>query len=88
MEYLSLIFTFIIGGGLTTLINFRLNKKAQEVANQSQKVDFADKAVKFMETQNDSLMERIVTLEEDVKKLFVFKCEKINCKDRVPPTPL
>jgi len=77
MEYLSQIISFIVGGGLTTIINMRLSSR-------SQKVDFADKAIAFMDGQNDSLMKRICALEEDVKRLSEFKCERPNCITRIP----
>jgi len=55
------------------------------VARKIQKVDFADKAVNFMAGQNDRLMKRVDKLESDVAKLMVFKCEKVECKNRIPP---
>ena len=78
MEYLNLIISFVVGGGLSTLVNLKLSSRTQ-------KVDFADKAVKFMEVQNDSLMARVEKLETDVETLLNFKCERPNCPTRVPP---
>jgi len=88
MEYLSIIISFIVGGGLTTILNLRLSKKAMETANKSQKVDFADKAVKFMEGQNDNLMERVIRLESEILKLGTFRCERQECPTRIPPQTL
>lgn len=85
MAYLSLIATFIIGGGLTTLINWKLQKRSQQILTDVQKVDFADKAIGFMDRQNAGLMERICKLENDVKKLLQFKCEREKCNKRIPP---
>lgn len=79
MQWIEILMGFITGGGLMVLTNWKINKR-------SQKVDFADKAVKFMEEQNDIYIKRIEKLEADVKKLFVFKCEDLTCKNRKPPT--
>lgn len=78
MEYLGIILSFITGGGLSALLGWKLSRRVQ-------KVDFADKAVKFMEEQNDIYIKRIEKLEADVAKLFDFKCENINCPNRKPP---
>jgi len=77
-EYITIILSFITGGGLTIFANYRINKR-------SQKVDFADKAVNFMEKENDKYIARIEKLEADVAKLFEFKCENVKCKNRIPP---
>lgn len=76
MEYLNLILSFITGGGITLFANWRLNKR-------SQKVDFADKAIQFMEKQNDGLMKRVSALEAEVKSLSKFKCERMECSQRL-----
>lgn len=77
-EWIQIVLGFVTGGGLMVLTNYKINKR-------SQKVDFADKAVKFMEEQNDIYIARIEKLEADVKKLFEFKCEDLTCKNRKPP---
>ncbi len=81
MEYLNLIISFVVGGGLSTLVNFKL-------LNKTEKVDFADKSMKYMEEFNDKLIKRIESLENEVKWLSAFKCEKNPCRNRIPPTPL
>lgn len=81
MEYLNLIISFVVGGGLSTLVNFKLR-------NKTEKVDFADKSMKYMEEFNDKLIKRIESLENEVKWLSEFKCEKHPCKNRIPATPL
>lgn len=78
MEYLNLIISFVIGGGITALINVGITKR-------SLKVDFADKATKFMEGQNDIYRGRIEKLEADVQTLQIFKCEREKCTNRIPP---
>jgi len=76
MEYLSLILSFIVGGGITALANWRIAKKTT-------KVDFADKAIQFMEKQNDGLMKRVTRLEDEVKNILKLKCERVMCPDRI-----
>lgn len=78
MEYLNLIISFIVGGGLSTLISVGITRR-------SQKVDFAQKAMNFMEGRNDKYMERIEALEKDVQALLKFKCEREKCPKRIPP---
>jgi len=77
-QWIEIAIGFITGGGFITLINWKINKN-------SQKVDYADKAINFMEEQNDKLMKRIINLEEDVAKLWNFKCDVLECKNRKPP---
>ena len=77
-QYIEIIAGFLGGGGLMIILNYRMNKKIQ-------KIDFADKAIFFLESQNDKYTARIERLEKDVEKLFQFKCENINCKNRKPP---
>ena len=88
MEYLSLIISFVVGGGLTTLVNWKNAKRKEKILTDSEKVDFADKSMKYMEEFNDKLIKRIENLENEVKWLTAFKCEKNPCKNRIPPTPL
>lgn len=76
-EYLGYFLTFVTGGGLTIFANWKISRK-------SQKVDFADKAVNFMEKENNKYIARIEKLEADVAKLFEFKCERVGCKIRIP----
>ena len=76
MEYLSLILSFILGGGLSTIFTVKYVRRAG-------KIDFADKAITFMEKQNNSLMKRVFDLESDVKALKTLKCERIECQTRL-----
>ena len=76
MEYLTLFISFIVGGGLTVLTNWGISKKTT-------KVDFADKAIAFMDKQNDGLMKRVSVMEGEIKQLSKFKCERVMCADRV-----
>lgn len=76
MEYISLAISFITGGGLFALVNWKTSK-------QSQKVDFADKAMKFMEGVNDDLIKRVKALEQKVEALEGTQCKKMDCKIRI-----
>ena len=77
MEYLTLIISFIVGGGLSTLVNLKLSKRTS-------KLDYADRAIQFAEKQSDGLMKRVNNMEAELKLLSKFKCEKIDCKTRIP----
>jgi hypothetical protein len=77
LSYLSVITSFILGGGITLFANWKLRRK-------SEKVDFADKAIAFMEKTNDGLMKRVNQMEAELKQLSKFKCEKIDCQTRIP----
>lgn len=68
MQYLSQILIFITGGGLFALLNWKLKAKTD-------KVDYADKAIKFMDELNDKYTVRINDLEARIEAL-----EKIICK--------
>jgi len=81
MEYLNLIISFVVGGGLSTLVNFK-------ISNRKQKLDFADTAMEYMENFNAKLIKRIESLENEVKWLSELKCEKYPCKNRIPPSPM
>lgn len=81
MDYLSQIISFIIGGGLSTIVNLRLNKK-------SQSLDFTEKAVKFLEDRTDKLMEDIKKMQLQIDILSELKCEKNPCKHRIPPSAM
>jgi len=65
-----------MGGGITAFTNWRIAKKTT-------KVDFADKAIQFMEKQNDGLMRRVTRLEDEVKNISKLKCERVMCPDRI-----
>ena len=77
VQYIQIIIGFISGGGILMFANWRLSKR-------NAKLDFADKAIAFMEKTNDGLMTRVTRMEAEVKQLSKFKCEKIDCKTRQP----
>jgi hypothetical protein len=80
-NYLTEILSFVVGGGLTTLLNFGLSRKKA-------KLDQAQAAVDFWEGLNAKLILRIENLENQVKWLSDFKCERHPCAQRIPPTEL
>lgn len=66
IEIVSIIFAFITGGGLSTLINLKFARKGAEI-------DITDKAVKFWEGQFNTITDRHIALEtkyEELKSLI------------------
>ena len=76
MDYLSTILAFVSGGGISTIISLKFARK-------SNKVDFADKAIHFMEEQNDKMIKRVKALEKRIDDLEEISCLKIDCTGRV-----
>ncbi len=76
MDYLSTILAFVSGGGISTIISLKFARK-------SNKVDFADKAIRFMEEQNDKMIKRVEALEKRIDDLEEISCLKIDCAGRV-----
>ena len=54
-----------------------------KTAAKSDKVDYADKAIKFMDEQNDKYTARINGLEERIEALEKIICKNTNCLNRV-----
>jgi len=73
---ITIIGSFITGGGLSTFFTLRYVKR-------SQKLDFADRAIKFMEGQNENLMKDVIALQAEVKQLQKFRCERMDCTKRI-----
>lgn len=76
MEYLSTIIAFITGGGITAVASWRFVKKTS-------KLDYADRAMKFMEDQNIKLIVRIEALENRVDTLEPISCKRMDCTIRL-----
>jgi hypothetical protein len=68
--------TFISGGGISTFISLRYARKTN-------KVDFADKAMKFMEEQNDKMIRRVEKLEIRLDELEEISCTREGCNIRI-----
>lgn len=79
LEYLSIIISFITGGGISTLISLRYLRKAG-------KIDFTEKAIAFIETQYDDVLAKNKELHERVtalEKLIPRVCFRVDCKIRL-----
>ena len=82
MDYINIIISFILGGGLTTILTLKYTKAGS-------KIDMTEKAIKFWEEQFNSILEKHQDLElkyEELKKLIEDRapllCYNLQCKDR------
>ena len=74
-EYLTIIISFITGGGISTLITLRYIRKVG-------KIDYTEKAIAFIERQYDDVLAKNQELHERVtalEKLIPFACFKMDC---------
>jgi len=76
MDYLPAIFGFLTGGGLSAIASIRYIKK-------NTKLDYSDRAIKFMDDQNKIITQRFEKLEARVKELEKISCERLECKTRI-----
>jgi hypothetical protein len=77
-EYLSILLSFITGGGISTLISLRYMRKAG-------KLDYTDKAITFIEKQYDDVLAKNKELHERVtalEKLIPLACFRMDCDQR------
>ena len=74
--YIPTILAFFTGGGITAVLSFRYAKKTS-------KLDYADRAMKFMEETNEKLIKRVEILEQRVDTLEPISCRRIDCKIRI-----
>ena len=78
IEYISIIISFITGGGISTLLSLRYLRKVG-------KIDYTEKAIAFIEKQYDDVLAKNKELHERVtalEKLIPLACFKLNCKIR------
>jgi len=78
LEYLSIILSFITGGGISTLISLRYLRKGG-------KLDYTEKAIAFIERQYDEVLQKNKELSERVsalEKLIPLACFDMNCNSR------
>lgn len=78
LEYLSIIISFITGGGISTLISLRYIRKVG-------KIDYTEKAITFIEKQYDDVLSKNKELHERVtalEKLIPLACFKMDCQLR------
>ena len=75
LQYLSIILSFLTGGGISTLITLRYIRKAG-------KLDYTEKAIAFIEKQYDDVLAKNKELHERVtalEKLIPLVCFKMDC---------
>ena len=78
LEYISIIISFITGGGISTLLSLRYLRK-------NGKIDYAEKAITFIEKQYDDVLAKNKDLHDRVtalEKLIPLACFKLDCKLR------
>jgi hypothetical protein len=75
LEYISIILSFITGGGISTLISLRYLRK-------NGKIDYTEKAITFIEKQYDDVLAKNKELHNRVtalEKLIPLACFKMDC---------
>jgi len=78
LEYISIILSFITGGGISTLISLRYLRK-------NGKIDYTEKAIAFIEKQYDDVLAKNKELHERVtalEKLIPLACFRMDCDQR------
>ena len=78
LQYLTILISFITGGGISTLISLRYLRKAG-------KIDYTEKAIAFIEKQYDDVLAKNKELHERVtalEKLIPLACFKVDCENR------
>lgn len=78
LEYISIILSFITGGGISTLISLRYLRK-------NGKIDYTEKAIAFIEKQYDDVLSKNKELHDRVtvlEKLIPMVCFKMDCEVR------
>ena len=78
LQYLTILISFITGGGISTLISLRYLRKAG-------KIDYTEKAIAFIEKQYDDVLAKNNELHERVtalEKLIPMVCFKMDCGQR------
>ena len=78
IEYISIIISFITGGGISTLLSLRYLRKVG-------KIDYTEKAIAFIEKQYDDVLAKNKELHERVtalEKLIPLACFTPGCKLR------
>jgi hypothetical protein len=78
LEYISIIISFITGGGISTLISLRYIRRVG-------KIDYTEKAIAFIEKQYDDVLAKNKELHDRVtalEKLIPLACFKVDCENR------
>ena len=99
MNWIELIISFIVGGGLVAVFTIPQKIRAEKLANDETvatqwkewaeklevKNDEKDKKINSLYTEIRGLREENNTLSVGNAKLDLLKCEKIGCNARLPP---
>jgi len=99
MNWIELVISFIIGGGLVAVFTIPQKIRAERLANDGTvatqwkewaeklevKNDEKDKKINSLYAEIRGLREENNTLSVDNAKLDLFKCEKVACGTRLPP---
>ena len=83
LEYISIVLSFITGGGISTLISLRYIRKVG-------KIDYTEKAITFNEKQYDDVLAKNKELHERVtalEKLIPLVCFATDCVKRIKYNP-
>lgn len=78
LEYITIIISFITGGGISTLLSLRFLRK-------NGKIDYAEKAITFIEKQYDDVLAKNKELHDRVtalEKLIPLVCFRLACEKR------
>lgn len=79
MDWIQLILSFILGGGITVFITFRYT-------SMSAKVDAYSKMETFWQESNqkirDEFQKQIQELENRIKEFEKHECLNVNCQNR------
>lgn len=77
--FLSLLMSFIAGGGISTILTYRFIRKVH-------KLDYTEKAISFIEKQYDDVLKKNEELQARVaalEKLIPLVCFVTSCPNRV-----
>ncbi len=75
LQYLTILISFITGGGISTLISLRYLRKANKAEYSEKAIAFIEKQYDDVLTKNKELHERVTTLE----KLIPIVCFRKDC---------
>lgn len=79
LEYIGIAISFIVGGGLSTILTMKYVRKTN-------KLDYTEKAIKFMNEQYDKVLKKNEDLERRVELLEAFvpvACFNYQCELRI-----
>lgn len=77
-EYIQIILGFITGGGISTILTLKY-------VRQTNKLEFTEKAIKFIEGQYDHVLivnKNLLARVEVLEKFIPYACFDVTCKGR------